>query len=355
MKTSEWVSIGHPDKIADFISEYILDRYIEKDPKTRYAVEVQIKNNHVCLAGEVRSRCEFHTLEIEEFVRTAVNVIGYTKDYQKKFGKECTICGDDLVIDNFIDEQSPDIAVGVDKDTWGDQGIFFGYYCGQTIDGMGWDHCLAKEIGMKIYENALLPDSPLGLDIKTQVTVSDNEVEQVIVAVPTLTGNEEYVKIVKKIIKSICKPKRTIINGTGEYHIHGPVGDCGTTGRKLAVDFYGGNSRIGGGSPWTKDGSKADLTLNIFARDCAKSYYDEISDVTRVGHVESQLSCCIGRQDIICDCSAYDDYGNKICSITRKAKIKPSDLIKLYNLDKPIFSELCVNGLLTAVDHKVDL
>ena len=355
MKTSEWVSLGHPDKMADFISEYILDRYIEKDPNVRYAVEVQIKNNHVCLAGEVTSKHAFHTKEIAEFVRTAVNVIGYTKEYQQKFGKGCTICGDDIVVDNFIDEQSPDIAVGVDKDAWGDQGIFFGYYDGQTVDGMGWDHYLAKAIGKSIYEEALKSDSPLGLDIKTQVSVQKNFVKQVIVAVPTLNGNTEYTRTVRKIIRKICSPKKIIINGTGEYHIHGPVGDCGTTGRKLVVDFYGGNSRIGGGSPWTKDGSKADLTLNIFARDCAETYYHDISRSTHVGWVETQLSCCIGKQEVTCVAKAYTTDGMLISEIENKARIKPSQLIKLYKLNKPVYAELCAEGIFKALEYRIDL
>jgi S-adenosylmethionine synthetase len=215
---------------------------------------------------------------------------------------------------------------------------------------MGKDYSLAKKIGMRIYEEALKDESPLGIDIKTQVTISGEEVDQVIVAVPTVKSDESYTKIVKKIIKGICTPKKIIINGTGEYHIHGPIGDCGTTGRKLVVDFYGGRSRIGGGSPWTKDGSKADLTLNIFAYECAKTYFHEVSKVTHVGHVESELSCCIGKQEITCTCTAYDVYGSEISSIENKGKIRPSELIGRYKLDKPIYSELCYKGILTAVD-----
>jgi S-adenosylmethionine synthetase len=358
MHTSEWVSLGHPDKMADFISEYILDKHLEKDPQTRYAVEVQIKDNHVSLAGEVTTKANFSHEDIEGFVRTAVNIIGYTPEYQKKFGMHNTICGDVLNVDSYIYSQSPDIAVGVNRDAWGDQGIFFGYYNGQTVDGMGWDYGLAKEIGMRLYEEALRPESPLGLDIKTQVTVDGNEIEQVIVAVPSVPGNTEYTKIVRKIIRKVCNvlpPKKIIINGTGEYHIHGPVGDCGTTGRKLVVDFYGGNSRIGGGSPWTKDGSKADLTLNIFARDCAETYFHDISRATRVEWVETELSCCIGKQDITCTCKAFSSDGMLISKHENRAKIKPSDLIKIYKLDKPIYSELCAKGIFTAIEHKIDL
>ena len=353
MKTSEWVSLGHPDKVADFISEYILDRYIEKDPKVRYAVEVQIKDNHVSLAGEVTSTAEFADQEIELFVKKAVNVIGYNKIYQGKFSDRNTICGEDIYVDNYISSQSPDIACGVNKDAWGDQGIFFGYFSHETESGMAKDYDLAKKIGSAIYEKALLPESPLGIDIKTQVSINgDGEVEQVIVAVPTVEGDTTHKKIINKIIKSFCTPKKIIINGTGEYHIHGPVGDCGTTGRKLVVDFYGGRSRIGGGSPWTKDGSKADLTLNIFAHDCAKTFFHEIAKTTHVDHTESELCCCIGKQDISCTCTAYDENGVAITSIENRAKIKPSELIQLYKLDKPIYSELCYKGILTAVNNR---
>ena len=125
IKFSEYVSLGHPDKVADYISQYLLDRYIEHDPQTRYAVEVQIKGHQETLGGEVSSKHHFSSQDIAGFVREAVNEIGYTRMYQQKWGAENTICGDMLNVSTLISQQSPDIAQGLPG--WGDQGIFFGY------------------------------------------------------------------------------------------------------------------------------------------------------------------------------------------------------------------------------------
>ena len=362
--TSEWVSLGHPDKIADYISEYILDKYIEKDPKTRYAVEVQIKDNFVSIAGEVTSLVSYTNNQILEFAKQAVNEIGYTKEYQNKFGKQCTICGDDLEGVVHIGQQSANIAAGVNKDAWGDQGIFFGYHCSETEDGHGLDYQMAKTIGMALYNKALYNSHlPLGLDIKTQVTVEFDvdgtyKVNEIIVAIPTVPGSDfaKTKRIVKNTIKELypeCKRVKTIINGTGEYHIHGPIGDSGTTGRKLVVDFYGGRSKIGGGSPWTKDGTKADLTLNMFAKECAKEFYKDIQKMTGAcHHSEVELSCCIGKQDVLCVARAYDKQGCIIASTSNSEKIPSSNLIKAFNLDQPIYRELCKFGLFTQIKKK---
>lgn len=254
-KTSEWVSTGHSDKISDYISEYILDRLIELDPKTRYALEVQIKGTSISLAGEITTKANVVDGDFAYWAKEAINEIGYTKKYQEKFGSKNTICGDDCVVYCNISKQSPDIAEGVDKDAWGDQGIFFGYYCAESKEGNGKDYYLAKKIGQELYQAALASDI-LGLDIKTQVTVSyddmmlSDKVAKIICAVPMVEGKEdEGRKEVLSILKKYKDGSRTqvIINGTGSYCKHGPIADCGTTGRKLVVDFYGGRSRIGGG------------------------------------------------------------------------------------------------------------
>lgn len=355
--TSEWVSLGHPDKVADYISEYILDRYIEKDAETRYAVEVQIKDNFVSLAGEVTSKANFSNEDLAKFVEEAVNEIGYTKEYQKKFGKECTICGDDIHTLIHISQQSPDIAQGVNKDAWGDQGIFFGFYCGETHTGQGKDYQLAKDIGMALYQKAKNDEHlPLGLDIKTQATVSENEegefeIEELIVAIPTPynTDKNKLRRIVRNTIYELypeSKIAKIIINGTGDYHIHGPIGDSGTTGRKLVVDFYGGRSRIGGGSPWTKDGTKADLGLNIVAHDIAKSFFKDVKKmVYECDYTTSDVSCCIGKKEILCVINAYNKDGIVIAQTKDKVKISPSFVKELYSLNKPIFAEMCRRGL----------
>ena len=245
-KTSEWVSVGHPDKLADFISSYILDRYIERDPRTRYALEVQIKDNFVTLGGEITSMADFTPEQIAEFARAAVNQVGYTAAYQKRFGRENTICGDDLIVTQHIGRQSPDIAQGVDADGWGDQGIFHGMAVNSPeTHYMPRDWWLARKIGKHLYDTRYA-----GLDIKTQVTLKDDEIEEVVVAIPMTEKHYGY--DVANAVAFCCggsRDYRLIINGTGKFLKHGPVGDCGTTGRKLAVDFYGGNCRIGGGSP----------------------------------------------------------------------------------------------------------
>lgn len=257
-KTTEWVSPGHPDKVADYISEYILDRLIEKDPRTRYALEVQIKDNHVSLAGEITSSAEWEADNLKKWTREAINEIGYTEAYAKRFKEGSTIWGNSVDVDVYVSHQSQDIAQGVNKDAWGDQGIFFGYFCRETANGEGIDQYLARKLGEELYHAALYNTDTVGIDIKTQVTVAIDtdggyDVKEVIVAIPC---NPE--KITEKQLKAFVKKKieahipeaksaKLIVNGTGAYQIHGPVGDSGTTGRKLVVDFYGSRSRIGGG------------------------------------------------------------------------------------------------------------
>lgn len=362
-KTSEWVSLGHPDKMADYISEYILDRLIEKDPETRYGLEVQIKKHKVCLAGEITTNAEYTNYDLHEFVSEAIKEIGYTHKYQQKFGQVNTIAGEDVYAVDAIFHQSPDIAKGVDDKGWGDQGIFFGYYCGETPEGQGYEYQLAKDIGKKIYEKALSPKSVLGLDIKTQVTISleadrdpERMVEEIIIAVPMVEGKEkEGKKEIKEILKQFPDTFHTsvIINGTGKYTRHGPVADAGTTGRKLVVDFYGGRSRIGGGSPWTKDGTKADLSLNLLAFDLAKDYFDELKEMEApIHHAEVELSCCIGRKEVLMQFIAYDEEGNPFHRMNDLKTIKHSELIKRYHLDKPIYAQLCREGLFSIINSK---
>lgn len=294
LRFSEYVSLGHPDKTADYISQYLLDRYIEKDPDTRYAVEVQLKGERVALGGEVSSRCHFSTDEIGRFVREAVAEVGYTPEYQAEWGADNAISSDNLSIYPYISQQSPDIAQGLSG--WGDQGIFFGfctgiYAAGPKYDhdfGMPFDHALAKRLCRALYDSRLG-----GIDIKTQVVADGLSVKKIIVAIPLLPSSAEA-SSVEEFVRSVVPGEyQLIINGTGRYTRHGSVADCGTTGRKLAVDFYGGNCRIGGGSPWTKDGSKADLTLNLLARKLAKEYAGKLHSDTRVS-----LACCIGSQAV---------------------------------------------------------
>ncbi|MGL5912791.1 MAG: methionine adenosyltransferase domain-containing protein [Bacteroidales bacterium] len=329
IKFSEFVSLGHPDKIADYISQYLLDRYIEKDPQTRYAVEVQIKDWQVTLGGEVSSQQKFTPKEIQQFVREAVNDIGYTYEYMERWGADNTICGDLLEVTSLISQQSGDIAQGLNG--WGDQGIFFGY-CEHRPDtcGMPIDHTLAKCLCKVLFESGVG-----GLDIKTQIVTRDDQVKKVIVAIPLM--NDESKTDVLKLIRSTIRGRyEVIINGTGKYIKHSSIADCGTTGRKLAVDFYGGNCKLGGGSPWTKDASKADLTLNLAARCLAIKYAEQHKvDVT------ASLACCIGKQEV--DFTINDSAGNTLAA--GELTMNPQELREEFKLNTPIYASMCRWGL----------
>ena len=332
---SEYVSLGHPDKTADYISQYLLDRYIEKDPQTRYAVEVQIKDANVTLGGEVSSKARFDEFQLSRFVREAVREIGYTAAYQDRWGIRNTIADTDIIVHGRISQQSPDIAQGLSG--WGDQGIFFGY-CSSSQDthGMPFTHTVAKRLCKALFECNM---SGVGLDIKTQVVCDGDVIRKVIVAVPLLYDN--LLRPVTDFIRSEVRQEgvadyELIINGTGRYVQHGSVADCGTTGRKLAVDFYGGRCRIGGGSPWTKDASKADLTLNLVARRLARDFARETHQ-----DIYTSLACCIGKQEV--DFSIEDAPGMILSE--GAALYDPQKLRHMYGLDRPIYASMCRWGL----------
>lgn len=228
-----------------------------------------------------------------------------------------------------ISQQSPDIALGLSG--WGDQGIFFGccHYLPQTC-GMPYDHTIAKRLCKALFESGLG-----GLDIKTQVVTDNDVITKIIVAIPLLPDQDT--QAVERFVRSQVKGKYAlIVNGTGRYVAHSSIADCGTTGRKLAVDFYGGNCRIGGGSPWTKDASKADLTLNLVARRLAKNYAIQTECDTFV-----RLACCIGKQEV--DMCVQDRAGNIIAEGV--IDIDPAQLRRDYKLDTPIYASMCRWGL----------
>lgn len=346
-KVSEYVSLGHPDKVADYISEYILDRLLERDPNTRYALEVQIKDNYVTLGGEITTKAELAEPCWHEWVKQALAEIGYTQEYCDKWGAENTIDPSKLTVDAHISTQSPDIAQGVNNNGWGDQGIFWGM---ATHDkgGLPDDYRLAKELGEALYNEAL-GGAPWGLDIKTQVVVVDDMVETVVVAAPCKPQDYQTLETaVKRLTKDWCYVVATIINGTGTYIKHASIGDCGTTGRKLAVDFYGGNCPIGGGSPWTKDGTKADLALNLFARYVAT---ETLKYQPQCKIIRAQLSCCIGLPTITIQC--FDEHNNPVAHpayLDADAELGPSNIIEKLHLRKPLYADLCRHGMWTYVD-----
>ncbi|MCD8208960.1 MAG: methionine adenosyltransferase domain-containing protein [Bacteroidales bacterium] len=328
-KFAEYVSLGHPDKIADYISSYILDRYIEKDPSVKYAVEVQIKDNIVTLGGEVSSEYYMDRDEMEEYVKAAVRDIGYDYEYLCKWGMDNCISGGSLIVNSYISHQSKEIAMGLKG--WGDQGLFFGYAnANKNTHFMPYEHALAKRICKCLFESGIC-----GLDIKTQVITEDDDVKKIVVAVPLLEANQaQRIYDFLKQVHGECD--NIIVNGTGSYKQHSSKADCGMTGKKLAVDFYGGACRIGGGSPWTKDGTKADLTLNLYAREVARKYAKEMKNDVFVS-----LACCIGSQEV--DYSISDDQNHIFAEGVEN--LSPKELIERYKLNTPIFASMCRWGL----------
>ena len=336
LRTSEWVSLGHPDKIADYISCYLLDRHLERDPRTRFAVEVMVKDQIVTLGGEIASEADFSDDELTQFVRNAVNEIGYTRMYQEKWGRENTICGDQMEVYPLLGRQSPDIGQGVDRDAWGDQGIFFGMALDRPSSGnMPRDHYLARKLGQALFRSRLG-----GIDIKTLVATEDGNTSHVTVAIPLMDGDLNEATV-RETAEEITGCRDITVNGTGRFVRHSSLADCGVTGRKLAVDLYGGNCRIGGGSPWTKDGSKADLTLNIHARKLALDFMRS----NRLRGVHTAVSCSIGSPEI--EVSYQDGHGHELK--TERMEARPSELVRRYGLDKPVFTRLCREGLFHGV------
>lgn len=329
-RTAEAVSVGHPDKIADYISSYILDRLIEQAPTVRYAVEVMVKDNTVVLGGEVTTTAPLGDLTAH--VRAALAEIGYDERYATIWG-DYAINPDKIKVINMIGVQSADISRGVDNDGWGDQGVFVGYAC-QGDGKINRELFLARKLNDALYDKARGSDN-LGLDIKTQITLNDDQIETAIVAIPML-HYEDLTDFIVSVLGE--KPAHIIVNGTGRYTYHSSIADCGITGRKLACDFYSAACPIGGGSPWTKDPSKADLTLNIYARMLA---CENLADNDECFVF---LSSCIGRAELPSGLIKTIKNGVVSCR-DLWCNQKPSALIKAYGLDKPGYTKLCQKGI----------
>lgn len=334
-KTAEAVSIGHPDKTADYISSYILDRLIEQDSTVKYAVEVMIKDNNVVLGGEIKGNVDLS--KVDDYVKDALREIGYNERYAKIWG-DYAIDVNKIKVTNMVGQQSGDINKGVEADGWGDQGVFVGYAC-KGEGHINRELFLARKLNKALYEKALASDN-LGLDIKTQITLNDLDgIETAIVAIPMLQDED----LTKFIIETLGEePDRIIVNGTGTYQYHSSIADCGVTGRKLAVDFYSTASAIGGGSPWTKDGSKADVTLNLYAR------YEALRRLEDNDECFVYLSSCIGRSEL--PSGTIKTIKNGVVTTNGLfCNVKPRSLIKMFKLDTPIYAKLCKNGLQSLV------
>ena len=327
LKTAEAVSIGHPDKTADYISSYLLDELLKQDPEVRYAVEVMVKNNTVIFAGEVSGRIEMP--DLKHIAISALDDIGYTKEYAQIW-QDKAVNPQSLEITDLIGAQSADIGQGVLMNGWGDQGVFVGYAC-QGRDNLPPELYWARKLNASLYEKAL-KDSCLGLDIKTQITLDETgEITTAIVAIP-MQEDVELVDFIECIFGQ--RPRQLIINGTGRYTTHGAVADCGVTGRKLACDFYSTACPVGGGSPWGKDATKADVTLNYWARRLATEHLQD-NDECYV-----YLSSCIGKSELP---SAEVKYIKGGVEKWEKIEIQelPVETIRKLRLNQPIFKSLC--------------
>lgn len=331
-KTAEAVSLGHPDKTCDYISSFILDRMIEQDKTVRYAVEVMLKDNTVVLGGEISGH--IHSTPWKEYICQALAEIGYTSAYASRWG-ENSLQPDKLEVIDLIGAQSCEIAQGVCQGGWGDQGIFVGYAC----RGEGYisrEQFLAQRLNRALYEKALSSQN-LGLDIKTQITLDDKgKIVCAIAAVPML----EAVNLTDFVVEVLGeRPQQIIINGTGCYTRHSSIADCGMTGRKLACDFYAASCPVGGGSPWTKDAGKADLTLNLYARKLA------VLNLKDNDECFVYLSSCIGKSELP---SAEIKTLKDGIAATRALRINqtPREIIEELGLNKPIYTRLCRDGLI---------
>ena len=331
LKTAEAVSVGHPDKIADYISSYILDKLIEQNTYIRYAVEVMIKDNTVVLGGEINQN--INEQQLNTYAKDALRQIGYDEKYHQIWGEKAININKINVI-NLLNGQSDEINQGVKNNGWGDQGVFVGYAC-QSEGLINRELFLAKKLNEALYKKAR-QSNHLGLDIKTQITLDENgHIKNAIVAIPMLK-KDDLTNFIIDLLKD--KPDEIIVNATGIYQMHSSIADCGITGRKLACDFYSTACPIGGGSPWTKDATKADLTLNLYAR------YLAIQNLKDNDECFVYLSSCIGQSKlpsavIKTITNGHSQYHQFDCNQS------PSELIHFLGLDKPVYTQLCQNGI----------
>jgi len=273
---SESVCAGHPDKVADQISDAVVDTVLAQDPNGRTAVEVLVAHDRVTVAGEINTSAK---IDVEEIVRSQIKRLGYTN---VEWG-----FSDKSPVDNYLHQQSSEIAVGVDDFGAGDQGLMFGYATNETPEYLPLPitlaHALTKKID-ELRESRELPN--LRPDGKAQVVVRYEDgkpvaVEHVTIAVPhneSISLERVRADIYTRVISSVLSEynlyindKDVVVNGTGVWHTPGPSSDAGLTGRKIVVDGYGGYARVGGGAFSGKDPSKVDRSGAYAARYIAKN------------------------------------------------------------------------------------
>lgn len=353
--TSESVSEGHPDKVADQISDAVLDAYLAQDPKSRVACETMISTGFVVLAGEITSRA---SVDMPAVARKTIEEIGYDHVDKGFDHKHCAVF-------TSVDRQSPDIAMGVDdgdsrEQGAGDQGLMFGYACNETPEYMplsiALSHRLVRDLATYRKQNKvnwLRPDS------KSQVTVeyTDGQIKRVEAVVlstqhsPDITQNEIKAYITEELIQKVIPREylddktKIYVNPTGRFVIGGPHGDCGLTGRKIIVDTYGGHGAHGGGAFSGKDPSKVDRSAAYACRHVAKN-------IVAAGLAEKclvQVAYAIGVAEPMN--VTINDYGtakvdvNKIISAVREIwSLKPAAIVKQFDLLKPRYRATATYG-----------
>ena len=365
--TSESVTEGHPDKICDQISDAVLDALMEQDPMSRVACETSITTGLVLVMGEITTKAY---VDIQKIVRETIREIGYDR---AKYGFDCDTCG----VITAIDEQSADIAMGVDKALEakehlmsdddieaigaGDQGMMFGFATNETPEYMPYPIALAHKLARKLTEvrkNGTLPY--LRPDGKTQVTVEYDENGKAkrldAVVLSTQHGEEVSQEQIHEDIKKyvfdpvlpadmVDEDTKFFINPTGRFVIGGPNGDSGLTGRKIIVDTYGGYARHGGGAFSGKDCTKVDRSAAYAARYVAKN----IVAAGLADKCEIQLSYAIGvarPTSIMVDTFGTGKVSDeKLVEIIREHfDLRPAGIIKMLDLRRPIYKQTAAYG-----------
>ena len=353
--TSESVSEGHPDKMADQISDAVLDAILRQDKNARVACETMLKTGAVILAGEVTTSV---WVDLEELVRKVVTDIGYDHSDLGFDGNTCSV-------NNMLGKQSPDIAQGVDEyegheQGAGDQGLMFGFACDETDvlmpAAITYAHRLVQRQS-QLRKKRILPW--LRPDAKSQVTLRyvDGKpvgVDAVVLSTqhdPDISAKDLKEAVIDEIIKPVLPAEwldnstRIHVNPTGRFVIGGPVGDCGLTGRKVIVDTYGGFARHGGGAFSGKDPSKVDRSATYAARYIAKN----IVAAGLASKCELQVSYAIGVAEPTS--VAVDTFGTAVIDeekiealIRRHFDLRPKGLIAMLDLLRPIYQATAAYG-----------
>ncbi len=349
--TSESVTEGHPDKVADQISDAILDAILAKDPLARVACETVITTGLVIVVGEITTDCY---VDIPRIIRQTVREVGYTR---AKYGFDAETCG----VITSIDEQSPDIAQGVDVGGAGDSGMMFGFACDETPELMPLPIMLAHRLARRLAEvrrtktlNYLRPDGKVQVTIRYGDAGEPPVVDTVVLSTQhhdEVTTEQLRSDIGEHVIDAVIPAElkdgriRTFINPTGRFVVGGPVADAGLTGRKIMVDTYGGFARHGGGCFSGKDPTKVDRAGAYGARHVAKN----IVAAGLARRCEVQISYAIGVVKPVA--VRIDTFGTgKVpepalaAAVNKLFDLSPLGIIKELNLRRPLFRQTAVYG-----------